>query len=105
MLAKRRKVVRDMVENVLNDFKRGTGQHWQDLGEPTLLEQAHGYLTAQLKQLTEHTAEHYNDDSQLGAAIHDAVFRAKAVRGWAKGLAALLKLCGDDGDEQVRAGC
>ena len=71
--SKRRKVVKDMVENVLADFG-GEGKQ---------------YLEGLLEPLHTEPPEYYNWDENLGAAINDAVFRSNAVRGWAEGLKVL----------------
>ena len=74
--SKRRKVVKDMVENVLADFG-GEGKQ---------------YLEGLLEPLHTEPPEYYNRDENLGAAINDAVFRSNAVRGWAEGLKVLPEL-------------
>ena len=74
--SKRRKVVKDMVENVLADFGGEGKQSREGL----------------LKPLHTEPPEYYNRDENLGAAINDAVFRSNAVRGWAEGLKVLPEL-------------
>ena len=97
VLSKRRKVVCDMIENVLIDFERSLEEEeWVVLG-PSSRTNAHTYLKEKLLvPLTAQEPDHYNDDAKLGAAINDVVFRANAVRAWGKGAAALAALCGDE---------
>jgi hypothetical protein len=97
VVSKRRKVVADMVSNVLADFGRGldVNADWIALG-PSALDSARACLEGLLKPLHSEEPEHYNDDAQLGAAISAAVFRANAVGGWGAGAAALALLSGHE---------
>ena len=89
VLSKRRKVVRDMVNNVLGDFQRSlSAEVWKALGD-SAQQRAYEYLQLRMKELTDEEAEYYNDDTHLGAAILDVVFRANAVRAWGQGAARL----------------
>jgi hypothetical protein len=96
VVSKRRKVVEDMVSNVLVDFGPGLEQEaWTALG-PSALGDAGEYLKGLLKPLHSEEPEYYNEDAQLGAAINAAVFRASAVRGWGEGAAALASVSGHE---------
>ena len=95
VVSKRRKVVKDLVSNVVTDFVYLRGlekdQAWKALG-PEALGGARICLEGVLKPLHTEKPEYYNDDAQLGAAINDAVFLGKAIRGWDEGTAALVSL-------------
>ena len=133
VVSKRRKVVMDMDANVLADFTRSLIQDeaWAMLGEVDM-KSVSDYLESLLDPLHSQEAEYCNRrgnssprnsriaesliarlrpaantdnaDANLGDAINDAVYRANAVRGWAKGLKALAALCEQDVAELLTLG-
>ena len=97
VLSKRRKVVCDMIENVVIDFKRGLQDKEWAAFSPRVRDRALKFLEEKaLGPLTMYEPDYYNDDAKLGAAINKVVFRANAVSRWCKGTAALTALCGDE---------
>ena len=97
MVSKRRKVVVDMVSNVLAEFCRGLDKDadWAALG-PSALGDALSFLEGLLELLTKEEPEYYNDDAQLGAAVNTAALSSSAIQGWGKGAAALATFSGHE---------
>eukprot|EP00965_Chrysotila_dentata_P101992 3366427-Pleurochrysis_carterae.AAC.2 len=80
VLSKRRKVVRDMCDQVLLQFKRARLERDAHIpwGSP-LGTNAEAALASDLTNFCAHDAEYYNDDTNLGDAILGVVNRAKQI--------------------------
>ena len=96
MLGKRRKVVRDMCEQLASKARlEAEGEAWAvlrrgaDDGVPAAAE---AFLQQRLMALGEKAPSHYNENAPLGDAIQEAVAMADLLDGWPKELQELAEV-------------
>ena len=93
LTSRRRKIVRDMVEqmNVLARSKLEGSREWDEIRTATGGVRATERFIKHFWAATEHEDEYYNDDERLGDAVLSSVRLSKILEAWPAGLQALAR--------------